>query len=275
MARDGWGTLMKNGKMIFKGAKRGVISGAKTLDDVAKRLAKKFRFKKFKIAIKNKRFKLYGEFNPWVLLADGKVDFFDQKDLKNVDTPGGTVRLGNKVKVGRKEGVVVGVDSSPSKYVQDLKDPSITSKNKAIGEFRDLKKKKHGDRLKAIRKSEGTAELRRGIPGLQPKDFQAHHVIPREVGAEFDDFFKKIGFNIENGRLNGIMIPPDKDVLKEAIKNDSAVKGVFGNSAFHKGSHPDYTKQIRNKIKELQDDFDMIPSPTSSQKKFFLDEIHD
>ncbi|EAY25316.1 hypothetical protein M23134_04496 [Microscilla marina ATCC 23134] len=62
VARDGWGALMKNGKMIFKGAKRGVISGAKTLDDVAKRLAKKFRFKKFKIVIKKRRFQILGEF---------------------------------------------------------------------------------------------------------------------------------------------------------------------------------------------------------------------
>ncbi|EAY28642.1 hypothetical protein, partial [Microscilla marina] len=116
---------MKNGKMIFKGAKRGVISGTKTLDDVAKRLAKKF-----KIAIKNKRFKLYGEFNPWVLLADGTVTFVDDQTLMrnnpHITNPNRNV-LGKNVRATNQkgktmDGIVVGANDDPSiltKYLQD------------------------------------------------------------------------------------------------------------------------------------------------------------
>ena len=49
VAKDGFQTAVKNGKMVFQGAKRGVIQGAKTLDDAAKQLSKRFRFRKFKI----------------------------------------------------------------------------------------------------------------------------------------------------------------------------------------------------------------------------------
>ncbi|EAY28639.1 hypothetical protein [Microscilla marina] len=128
VARDGWGALMKNGKMIFSGAKRGVISGAKTLDDVAKRLAKKFRFKKFKIVIKKRRFQILGEFNPWVLLADGKVVEVDQKDLPR----GKTAKLGDSVIYKPKgaskgeHGYIIGektyAGGKGSSFVEDLRD---------------------------------------------------------------------------------------------------------------------------------------------------------
>jgi hypothetical protein len=35
---------MKNGKMVLTGMKKGALAGAKTLDDVAKRLSKKFKY---------------------------------------------------------------------------------------------------------------------------------------------------------------------------------------------------------------------------------------
>lgn len=45
------------------------------------------------------------------------------------------------------------------------------------------------------------------------------------------------------------MIPPDKDVLKEAIKQGFTVKGLFEKNAYHKGSHPKYTQRIEDRIK--------------------------
>jgi hypothetical protein len=120
VARDGWGTLMKNGKMIFKGAKRGVISGAKTLDDVAKRLAKKFRFKKFKIVIKKRRFQILGEFNPWVLLADGTMQYYNNNQVTRAAGNSGNYRLAEKVNVGGVDGMIVGGSKTASKDVLEL-----------------------------------------------------------------------------------------------------------------------------------------------------------
>lgn len=53
------------------------------------------RFKKFKIVIKKRRFQILGEFNPWVLLADGTV--------VDVETKGG-LSVGGTGKFKRMKG---------------------------------------------------------------------------------------------------------------------------------------------------------------------------
>ena len=194
-----------------------------------------------------------GLFNPWVLLASGKIEHVDQKDLKRMDGVDDTARLGDMVNIGgtRKQGVVIGVDNKPrSGYVDDIADNFSKTKRKEI--FRELKNKPDIKARKAVIQSGvSTAELRKSIPGIKPKNFQAHHIIPRETKKKFGDFFQKIGFNIENGAKNGNMVPPDDGVLKAAIKNDPNA-AIFSNSVFHKGSHPDYTKRIEVELRKIR-----------------------
>ena len=51
------------------------------------------------------------------------------------------------------------------------------------------------------------------------------------------------------------MIPPDDGVLKAAIKNDPNA-AIFSNSAFHKGSHPNYTLRIEDQLSKIRRQFD-------------------
>ncbi|MEQ9356521.1 hypothetical protein [Coleofasciculus chthonoplastes] len=62
-------TAFKNGKIMLKGVKSGFAKGAKSLDDIAKRLKDKLSFNKFKITFRNRELALWGHINPWKKLA--------------------------------------------------------------------------------------------------------------------------------------------------------------------------------------------------------------
>ena len=81
-----------------------------------------------------------------------------------------------------------------------------------------------------------------------PPRFQAHHVIPREVGREpgIKEFLDKIGFKIENGAKNGVMLPPG-----DAGK---ALSG-FENAAIHMGSNRPYSAAMSKKVANIMNAF--------------------
>lgn len=72
--------IIRNGKIVIKSLKKGLMKGAKKLQDLVGRILQKFKFKKFKLVRKGKHIRLYGEVNPWVLLADGTIE-----EVENLD----------------------------------------------------------------------------------------------------------------------------------------------------------------------------------------------
>lgn len=115
---------------------------------------------------------------------------------------------------------------------------------------------------KIKRINEGARLLRKGIDQWkQLKNFQAHHIIPKELKKQYGRFLKDIGFNIEDGVQNGMMIPPNRIILDEAIsdaaKTDpelaAKIEAEFKESAFHIGSHPKYTKEITTRIDKIKE----------------------
>jgi hypothetical protein len=62
-------TALKNGKIMLQGVKGGFAKGAKSLDDLARRLGNKLRFNKFKITFRNRELALWGHINPWMKLT--------------------------------------------------------------------------------------------------------------------------------------------------------------------------------------------------------------
>ena len=151
----------------------------------------------------------------------------------------------NKV-LGEKidDGVVVS-DSYARKHLDGESD-------KTLEELRAMDEE---DIVKLSGRSEGTTELRRGIDQPKPLNFQAHHVVPRELRDKYGDFFDDIGFNIEDGTVNGIMMPPKQSVLDTAKLNPEIPIGTqFDDYAFHLGSHPDYTRRIKDKIEVGQNE---------------------
>jgi hypothetical protein len=92
--------VVKGGKYTFTGLKKGIAKGARTLDDLNNRLLARFKFRKFKIKRKGKRFQLLGYINPWVLLANGEVKYTEGPETRVV---------GKKMKVpDGREGIVIG-----------------------------------------------------------------------------------------------------------------------------------------------------------------------
>ncbi|MHA6531857.1 hypothetical protein ACX1DY_16050, partial [Paenibacillus sp. BAC0078] len=69
--------IIRNGKIVIKSLQKGLMKGAKKLKGLLGRILARFKFKKFKLERKGKHIRLYGEVNPWVLLADGTIEEVD------------------------------------------------------------------------------------------------------------------------------------------------------------------------------------------------------
>lgn len=130
--------VIEKGKVLFRGiAKTGVGKLAKKAKDLGAKLLEKLRFKKFRITISGRRFRLEGFINPWILLADGTIEEVTFKGQ-------GRVEVGEAVTFNGRKGFVVGVRDtrSGSKFVQELgkraKDPTLIKENKAL--FKQLSK---------------------------------------------------------------------------------------------------------------------------------------
>jgi len=65
---------INKGKVLFKGIGNSKIGTQfKKLDDLGKGLLDRMRFKAFRIRVQNRRFRLEGLINPWVLIAQGEI----------------------------------------------------------------------------------------------------------------------------------------------------------------------------------------------------------
>ena len=74
-----------------------IAKGARSLGELAERLWSRLRFRRFKIERHGKHIQLWGYINPWVLLADGTVDWrevegsYEVGDIKKLAGRGGSV----------------------------------------------------------------------------------------------------------------------------------------------------------------------------------------
>ena len=81
VARRGAGYVVNGGKVLLRGAGRGITTGAKRLRELGARLLGRTRFKGFRIRIRNRRFRLEGRINPWILLSEGSTIKVDTDEL--------------------------------------------------------------------------------------------------------------------------------------------------------------------------------------------------
>ncbi|WP_295721202.1 DUF4157 domain-containing protein [Mucilaginibacter sp.] len=266
--------VVERGRLIMRGIGERAGRGMKTLDEFAERLFSRVRFRRFRIRFERRRFRLEGYINPWILLATGDVEFIEQGELRVVGAADDTARLGDDVFIrgGRQRGIVVGVESNPRQFIDDI---NSLSQNARRDLQRDLRRAGNRQARRAvIEMRESTAELRRGIAGLQPGSFQAHHVIPRELRTTFQDLFDRVipPFNIEDGLRNGIMVPPDAATLADAVLTNPNVATQFGNSAFHLGSHPNYTLLVETRLTSIRSSLH-AGAITPSQARVLIDDL--
>jgi hypothetical protein len=102
--------IVRNGKLLLEGVGEGFAKGFKKVRDFFQRLWNKLRFKGFRIRLAGGWFKLEGEINPWILLAEGKIKWLEESEV----TQGKNAVVGQKV-VGKSaatgetiEGLFVG-----------------------------------------------------------------------------------------------------------------------------------------------------------------------
>jgi hypothetical protein len=120
-----------------------------------------------------------------------------EDEMRALSKESKTFKVGDDLLINGKKALVVGAHEEASEFVAMLK--KLKKSGRKL-EFDELMQAANPSELKAlIYARQTTAELRAGITGLKPKFFQAHHIIPRELVKDFEDFFKKIGFNIEDG----------------------------------------------------------------------------
>ncbi len=109
VAREGTRTAIRNGRFLIRGLQRGFSRGAHSLDDLARRLLTRFRFRRFRIRRRGRWFALEGYINPWVVIMEGPM----AGELEHVgDDVARGIRVGGEVTTesGRRA-ILVGLDS--------------------------------------------------------------------------------------------------------------------------------------------------------------------
>ncbi|WP_326984378.1 AHH domain-containing protein [Chryseobacterium sp. MYb264] len=84
-----------------------------------------------------------------------------------------------------------------------------------------------------------------------PSDYQAHHIVPKEMEIYFGKAFDELGINLDEA-FNGTMLPPVHkfDEVVEKARNtlkDSEIPANFWNRAKYQ-SHPQYNDMIKEDL---------------------------
>jgi len=94
-----------------------------------------------------------------------------------------------------------------------------------------------------------------------PSDYQAHHIVPKEMEIYFGKAFDELGINLDEA-FNGTMLPPVRefDEVVENAKNtlkDSEIPVNFWNRAKHQ-SHPKYNELITEDLSRIFKGFENL-----------------
>jgi Domain of unknown function (DUF4157) len=99
--------IVKNGKLLLEGVGEGFAKGIKKVEELFERLWKKLRFKAFRLRLSGGWFELEGEINPWVMIARGKIQWIEDRDVIEGGNKLGEKTVG-KVAGKKVEGIFVG-----------------------------------------------------------------------------------------------------------------------------------------------------------------------
>ncbi len=95
--------IVRNGKLLLEGVGEGFAKGIRKVEELFERLWNKLRFKAFRIRLTGAWFRLEGEINPWVLLAEGKIKWVEEADV----VAGKNAKLGGKITAKTAEEEVI------------------------------------------------------------------------------------------------------------------------------------------------------------------------
>lgn len=210
------GAAVQRGRLIMDGVGESIGQGVRNLDDFARRLWQRVRFRRFKIRrLSGLHFQLWGFINPWVLVATGEVE--------QVTVSGSRPTLGAEMIVEgrRKSGFLVGVrDTDTSAFVQHLNSLSRNQRRALYRELEGMSDQARrayvsglsatADNARMLRSSmmQGGVRTGRGTP---KSGYAAHHIVPSTHGygsaVEARQILDDLGININDG-LNGVFVSP-------------------------------------------------------------------
>jgi hypothetical protein len=214
LAKSGALAFVKNAKLILKGVRGNIGKGVRSLKELAERLWSKVRFRKFKMERHGKHVQIWGFINPWVLLADGTVDWREVEGDYKVGDVAKLVGSTDEAIVIGKRGMKGVKGATRSQFVEDLKALSKTDRK---AEFDRLRHLGDGERRAAIAKLSETAknarELRTSMVDSGKKLAQgehAHHLVPstHPRASEAREILKEHGVPI-NSKWNGAALSED------------------------------------------------------------------
>lgn len=123
--------IIEKGKVLFKGlAGSGLGKQLSRLREMGEALLSRLRFKKFRIRIANRMFRLEGYINPWILIAEGKVVEVDEIINKEP-------RIGDEVKAvtGEKGKLLSPGDKFPEALKQTIEENATKGKKDLFSLF--------------------------------------------------------------------------------------------------------------------------------------------
>ena len=191
----------------MKGVGEGIGRGLRSLDDLARRLWQRVRFRRFRLRMEGGWFVLEGYINPWILLASGRVR----------EWHGPRKRLGDPAMPKRgKTGYIVGIvdeaGTMRSAYVKELENLS-TYELRTL--YRDLKAAATAEArrdliLGARRTAENAKLLRKEMEAagkVAAAGDHAHHIVPstHRLGQAARDVLDDLKIGI-NSSHNGVFV---------------------------------------------------------------------
>ena len=269
LAKRGVAYVIKQGKVLLKGlSNTGFGKAFKKLGALGKGLLSKTKFKGFRIRVGGGRFRLEGKVNPWVLLADGKVQWLDNSQVTRNGNRG-NFKLGEELRRTSDglDGVVVGTQQgNKTKLVRSLESISDASgQPNALGVSGDdvLPMYKHLTQLDI-----DPAKLTQlaAKHGLSPDELakvmrqRGEDFMTRLAGRSEDEIIKALkaaSHEIDDGGHSLLRHGPDhtdpalNKRLNQGIAPDQSVRNAPGGSTKFQ-SYDDWLKTRDRALQEIQ-----------------------
>ncbi len=209
--------VARGGRFVLRGFRRGGLRGARSLQQVRRRILDIFSFKRVWLEKHGRRIEIWGEFNGKVLLSTGEV--------VDVDDAGPVGRRGSFAdSTGRRRRGVV-IDKTGNQFssrLDGLDDAARRQEYLELNRLDDAAERSariQGGRQTAInagllrRNMDGMSASKRAARGYPPSPGDAaHHMVPSTHGyqsaVDARRILDDVGIDDINHGLNGVFLPP-------------------------------------------------------------------
>lgn len=158
--------IIRRGKIILEGLPPGVGRGVQSLQELAERLWARLRFRRFKIQMAMRRIQLFGYINPWILLANGDLEWVENSQVIR-STVSGKIATARRTTGEVIEGLLVrGTRGKPDyRQIADLFFKEIVSDTNVIHHAIEQQVLKRFPGIFALHEIHGGTNLRTIIRG--------------------------------------------------------------------------------------------------------------